>query len=117
MQSALDIAFERGAIERAETITCLRLRVGALSGVVPDALQFAFEVLKTGTAAEFATLEVEFVPLSLYCPDCAREFSTDGFGYMCPVCERFDTEIRKGRELEITGVEYCAEGVFHERVC
>lgn len=110
MQSALDIAFKWAARNGAERITCLSLRVGALSGVVPDALEFAFEALKQDTPAEAARLEVEFVPLLLGCPDCRREFTTDGFSYQCPDCGRFDTEIRQGRELEIARVELSARG-------
>ena len=43
------------------------MRVGAFSGVVPDALEFAFEVLKHDTPAETATLEMEVIPLRIYC--------------------------------------------------
>jgi len=110
MQSALDIAFDWAARNGADRISCLSLRVGALSGVVPDALEFAFEALKQDTQAETARLEVEFIPLLLYCPDCRREFTTDGFTYLCPDCGRLDTEIRQGQELEIARVELYMEG-------
>jgi|SRR5579871_260611 len=110
MQSALDIACAWAERNGAKRIACVSLRVGALSGVVPDALAFAFEALKPDTPAETARLEVEFVPLRLYCPDCRREFTTDGFSYQCLDCGRFDTEIRQGRELEIARIELSAEG-------
>jgi len=115
MQSALDIAFERADREGAVQISCLCLRVGALSGVVPDALDFAFEVLKQDTPAANARLEVEFVPILLYCPDCDREFSSDGYSYVCPVCMKPDSEIRRGRELEVARVELSPEGVGNDK--
>ena len=40
----------------------IRLRIGALSGVVPEALEFAFEALRPGTLAEKAELAIESVP-------------------------------------------------------
>ena len=105
MQSTLDIAFDWATRQGADSIERLGMRVGALSGVAPDALQFAFEALKQDTPAASAELEVETIPTRLYCPACKREFTTDDFYYACPECESFDTEIRQGRELEITFVE------------
>ncbi len=105
MQSTLDIAFEWTARQGADRIERLGMRVGALSGVVPDALQFAFEALKQGTPAETAELQVETIPTRLYCPTCKREFTTDDFYYACPECDSFDTEVRQGRELEVAYVE------------
>ena len=111
MQSALEIAFEWAERQGADRIHRLGLRVGALSGVVPDALEFAFEALKPDTPAATALLEVEYVPLRAYCPTCEREFTADAFWGVCPICDRMDTEIRQGRELEIAFVELSAEGV------
>ena len=105
MQSALDIALERAERQGAEQILCLGLRVGALSGVVPDALEFAFEVLKRGTIAENAHMEVEYIPLRIYCPLCKREFTLDDFFYLCPECDNPQTEVRQGRELDVRFVE------------
>jgi hydrogenase nickel incorporation protein HypA/HybF len=110
MQSALEIAFAHAERQGGRSIHRIGLRVGALSGVVPDALEFAFEVLKRETSASEACLEVETVPLQAYCPDCKREFTADGFFIACPDCDRMDVEIRQGRELEVAYVELSAEG-------
>ena len=37
----------------------VRLRVGRLSGVVPDAMRFCFELVTAGTPLEGAALEIE----------------------------------------------------------
>ncbi len=113
MQSALEIACEWAARQDAGQIHRIGLRVGALSGVVPDALEFAFEVLKQDTPAATARLELETVPLRAYCPDCDHEFTAEGFWIACPRCERLDLEIRQGRELEVAYVELSAEGETH----
>jgi hydrogenase nickel incorporation protein HypA/HybF len=116
MQSALSIAEDWAGRNHAQGISRVSLRIGALSGVVPDALQFAFDALKLDTLAREATLEVEFVPLLLHCPDCEHEFTTDGFTYVCPDCGRPDTEIWHGQELEVARVELISEGGCHEPV-
>ena len=40
------------------TISCVRLEVGELSGVVPDSLQFCFELATEGTSLQGASLEI-----------------------------------------------------------
>lgn len=109
MQSALEIAIERAQRMGAHSISALGLRVGELSGVVPDALEFAFEALKQDTPAQSAKLVVETVPLVLYCSPCDREFTPDGYWYECPTCHNRRTEIRQGRELDVTYVELSLE--------
>lgn len=113
MKSTLDIALQWADRQGADRIERLGMRVGALSGVVPDALQFAFEVLKLDTIAATAQLDVESIPLQIYCRTCEREFVSDGFSHMCTLCDGFDTEIRRGRELEVTYVELASEGRDH----
>ena len=52
MQSALSQALEQARHAGAGKVHEIRLRIGVLSGVVPEALQFAFEVLAEGTPPE-----------------------------------------------------------------
>ena len=51
MQTTLDTAVRQARAAGATRIHTLRLRVGRLSGVVTDALEFAFEALRPGTPA------------------------------------------------------------------
>lgn len=43
-------------------ITCVRLEIGALSGVVPDALRFSFDLATEGTNLQGADLEITEIP-------------------------------------------------------
>jgi len=105
MQGALDLALQTAKASAAKEILCLRLRVGAMTGVVPEALQFAFEVLREGTIAAEARLEVETVPLSCWCPECQMEFESTDWRQECPKCGRLSGEMRCGLELELASVE------------
>ena len=67
MQSALSLALDQARHAGARRVHTIRLRIGALSGVVPDALEFAFEALAPGTAAEGAKLAIEAVPARFWC--------------------------------------------------
>jgi len=105
-QGIIAIAVEEVARAGARQVEKVKLRVGALAGVVPEALEFAFTVAAQGTIAEGARLEVEYLPVICYRPECALEFEAeDGFVYTCPRCGRPVGEIRQGRELEIEYLE------------
>ncbi|MFF4896295.1 hydrogenase maturation nickel metallochaperone HypA [Streptomyces sp. NPDC001068] len=106
---AAAIVDQAGAWARAdgaETVSAVTVRVGELSGVVPDALDFAFEVARDGTALAAARLVVEQVPARAWCEACAEEFAVGMPPFFwCPHCDRPCPELRSGRELEITAVE------------
>jgi hydrogenase nickel incorporation protein HypA/HybF len=105
MQSALSLAFEQARLAGADRVHAIHLRIGALSGVVPEALEFAFEALAPGTVAEGARLAVENVPARFWCRRCAREFQADDLLAVCPDCQEASGEIRAGRELELASLE------------
>ncbi|AYN43043.1 hydrogenase maturation nickel metallochaperone HypA [Streptomyces dangxiongensis] len=106
---ATAIVEQAGEIARADgagDVSSVTVRVGELAGVVPDALHFAFEVARDGTALAAARLVVERVPAQAWCGECAEEFALGMPPFFwCPRCDRPSRELRSGRELEITGVE------------
>ena len=85
-------------------VTTVRIRVGRLSGVVPDALDFAFEVAVAGTPLEGATLEIERPTGRASCRTCGRYFGLDDPILLCP-CGSADVEVVAGRELTLGSVE------------
>ena len=101
MQGALNQALQQARQAGAARIYEIRLRVGVLSGVVPEALQFAFEAVTTGTIAEDAVLTIESVPARFWCAACDREFEAANFFAECPGCHACGGELRAGRELEL----------------
>jgi hydrogenase nickel incorporation protein HypA/HybF len=105
MQSTLDTAIRQARAAGATRVHVLRLRVGRLSGVVTDALEFAFEALRPGTAAADARLEIESTPAVLWCAVCQTEFESPEFLCECPVCGGVSGELRRGREMELVSLE------------
>ena len=105
MTEAVRLAVETAQARGASRIHELRLRVGAMSGAVPEALQFAFEAVTDGTMAQGATLAIEAVPASWWCAACAAEFGGDSPLVECPRCGAWSSELRGGRELDIASIE------------
>jgi hydrogenase nickel incorporation protein HypA/HybF len=90
----------------ATDIRGIRLEVGALSGVVQDALAFAFDVATEGTMLEGATLTIDDVPVVVYCPDCDAEHELSSPPrFRCPVCDVRTGDIRQGKDLDIASLE------------
>ena len=89
----------------AGRVLVVRLRIGALTGVVNEALEFAFEALRDGTVAQDARLKIEAVPAACWCARCDREFEPPQFTYACPACGEVSRELRRGREVEVVDME------------
>lgn len=105
MVSALEIALEQTRRQGASRIHSLTLRIGELSGVVPEALTFAFESAVAGTPAERAHLVVETVSVLCHCLRCGEQFHPADAIYQCPSCGQISADVRRGRELELTSLE------------
>jgi len=105
MESALSLALEQARQAGARQVHVIRLRIGALSGVAPEALEFAFAALAPGTLAESAQLAIEHVPARFWCAACLREFAADELFAECPGCHRLSGEVRAGREMELASLE------------
>ena len=109
MQCVFDLAFAQLPDDSAARIDRLRLRVGALAGVVPEALVFAFEAMKPETPAAHAELEIEQVRARLVCRSCRTEFEPECFPGPCPGCGEWAAEIRQGQELDLVSVGIVGE--------
>ncbi len=105
MTEALRMAVDAAQSAKASRILKLRLRIGSLSGVVPEAMRFAFDVVCHGTMAEDAVLEIEAVQAACWCETCQAEFECVDFFNECPRCHNVSGELRRGRELDIAAVE------------
>jgi hydrogenase nickel incorporation protein HypA/HybF len=109
MQRVFEIAFVHLGQEKATRIRRLRLRVGGLSGVIPEALQFAFDALKKDTPAAEASLEVDYVPVRLVCLQCGLDFGADDSTDLCPTCGSPHATVQQGRELDVVSLEVSRE--------
>lgn len=105
-QCLIESACEAAAAEGAGRVLRVCTRIGALSGVVKEALRFSFELAAEGTLCEGAILEIEDVPITVHCVHCdaARSLS-DGWNFICPVCGTATPEVLTGRELDLISVE------------
>jgi hydrogenase nickel incorporation protein HypA/HybF len=106
METAMEAVLAQAREHKATQVHRIVLRVGALSGVEPDALRLAFETSIKGTPAADADLDLETVPARGRCTDCDLEFDVQSdFIFTCPKCGRISGELVQGRELELARIE------------
>ncbi len=105
MEQTLAIALSHAQQQGANQIHRMILRVGSLSGVEPEALQFAFEVVAQGTIAADAILTIDAIPAVCYCHHCQQDFQPMDWIYACPNCQQISADIRQGKELELASME------------
>lgn len=86
-------------------VVAVQVSVGPLSGVVPQALRFAWEPATSGTLLHGSSLDVEEVRATVYCTRCGTERELqDVTCVRCPVCSTPTPRVIRGRELEVTSV-------------
>jgi hydrogenase nickel incorporation protein HypA/HybF len=101
VDAAVDEAQRRGV-----RVSTVHLRLGALSGVVKDALLFSYEVACQDTALQGSQLVVEDVPVIVFCAQCQKERTLESVQlFRCPECGTPTMDIRQGKELEVFALE------------
>lgn len=104
-QNILDIVHQSVEPKDLDDVRFIRLRIGALSGVVADSLEFCFTAIVAETPLVRARLAIEHIPFRVRCESCAREFEND-IGYVvCPDCGGVRTQVLSGRELQVVEIE------------
>ena len=82
----------------------VRLQIGRLAGVVPEALRFCFDACSRGTTLEGATLEIDEIAARGRCRGCGAEIAMSSFLDVC-ACGGMELELITGQELRIKDVE------------
>jgi hydrogenase nickel incorporation protein HypA/HybF len=86
-------------------VLTVRVKIGELSEIVPDALQFGFESLILETPLAGAKLEIEKVPIVGKCVNCGHQFTVEEFLFICPQCFSSNISMIQGDEMEIVNLE------------
>jgi hydrogenase nickel incorporation protein HypA/HybF len=101
----VDAALEE-AEQRGVQVTAVCLRLGALSGVVKEALLFSYEVACEGTPLAGSRLVIEDVPVVIYCAQCKQERELKSVqSFTCPECGTPTMDVRQGKEIEVFALE------------
>ncbi len=102
----LDIAERECRAGGYTSVATVTVRVGRGGGILPEALDFAFQAVKANTLAREADFVIDVVPIGGSCNSCGREFETEEkFLFACPHCASPSFQIHKGYELQLVELE------------
>ena len=104
--SVFEVLEEKAREHGAARVIRVVLKVGVMSGVVPDLLESAFDTYKKGTLAEGARLEIVAVPVEASAaPTAAATTAREDADFSCAACGSRRVEIVAGRELVVETIE------------
>ena len=86
-------------------VRAIRIRAGALSNIVPEALEFAFRAISEDTCAAGAKLEMELQPLVLLCNDCGHHTPAEHGPRGCASCGSTDVRLEGTTRFEVVSLE------------
>lgn len=101
MEAALPAAKEAGAKKILE----IRLKIGELSGVIPECIQEYFDIISKDTIAQDAKLIFEKIPITIRCKSCDFEGEIEKKSRTCPKCNSNDFSIIAGREYFVDNLK------------
>ena len=99
-------AIERRAGERP--VTRVRVRVGKLHHVHPEAFDQSFTVAAMGTIAQDATADLVLLPVRARCSSCGAAWECEEIPMGCAACGSVEVELVGGDELLLESIEYRA---------
>lgn len=103
-QALLDQLASLAGLNGWSRILRVKVQLGLLSGVVPEALGFAFEALSQGTPAEGAALLMETEPARFSCVSCG-DLDLDRLEFICPNCGGPLSLLQAGRGILLREVQ------------
>ena len=105
MESVLEIVEEEARKAGARRVKAVRLDIGELSHVEPEAMRFCFDAVVAGTIAAEAVLEIVRVPGEGWCLDCAKTVPlSERFG-ACPECGGHMVQMTAGDDMRVAELE------------
>lgn len=104
-QQILWQAEEAAGANGLKKINEIKVVLGELLYIMPEALDFSFHVMKKGTMAEEARLLVEYRKALAQCDACANRYFWLEYGCNCPKCKSQETRIIQGMEMIIEYLE------------
>ena len=106
VQGIIETVSESAEAAKATKIYAVYLRVGALAGVVQDALLFSYDLATQDTLLAGSKLIVEELPILIFCEVCGKDVELPGVqAFRCPICHTPSAIIKQGKELEIRSIE------------
>ncbi len=104
-ESVREIVEETARSNGAGRVTAVRLEIGRLAQVEIEAMRFAFDVVKRGSLADAARLEIVETDGSAWCMRCSAAVAIARRGDACPKCDSYQLQVTGGDRMRVMDIE------------
>ena len=104
-ESVREIVDEAARAGGAQRVKAVRLEIGKLAAVEVEAMRFAFDVVKRGSLADAARLEIVEPDGAAWCMRCSRPVAISRRGQACPGCAGYQLQVTGGDGLRVIDIE------------
>jgi hydrogenase nickel incorporation protein HypA/HybF len=104
-ESVREIVDETARANGARRVAAVRLEIGRLAQVEIEAMRFAFEVVKRGSMADTARLEIVETDGTAWCMRCSESVAISQRGDACPKCDSYQLQVTGGDRMRVMDIE------------
>lgn len=104
-QSIVQSVAREKALRHLGKISVVGVKIGELTDVMPEALEFGFQALVAEGDLAGCVLKIERVAIAGTCRTCQKALTVHNLIFSCPHCFSTDLDIQSGQELEIAYLE------------
>jgi hydrogenase nickel incorporation protein HypA/HybF len=104
-QEIIGIVQENLPKGNGHSVKLVKLKIGKLTNLLPDSLEFCFDALIQKTPLDGARLEIQHIPVSVRCEQCRAVSEIEGIAFMCPLCGSPEIKMIAGDELQVSEIE------------
>jgi hydrogenase nickel incorporation protein HypA/HybF len=104
-ESVREIVDETARSNGAQRVAAVRLEIGKLAQVEIEALRFAFDVVKRGSLADMARLEIVESEGTAWCMLCSEAVVIAGRADACPKCAHHQLQVTGGDRMRVLEIE------------
>jgi hydrogenase nickel incorporation protein HypA/HybF len=105
IQSIVEIVLESASKHHLKQVSTVEIEVGKASGVIREAMEFAWEAARKETILDHTVLKIKVIPLLVRCNLCDRQYEPDEVYECCPGCGGVSPEVITGKELKVVSIE------------
>lgn len=104
-QNMLELVLSEADKAGAVRVTSIKLVIGELSSVIDESIQLYFDMLSEDTKAAGAHLHFRYIPASLCCCTCGKDFPKSGSNFTCPECGGWARLTGDAKDFYIDSIE------------
>lgn len=87
-------------------VTEITMSVGGLQSVEPHSIKSCFDFLSEGTIMDGAVLNIDRLPVTVYCNVCRKEYFSDK-NFRCQNCGGSDVSIAASGGMTVSNIVVC----------